>query len=144
MPSINKIPHTAMIPMHERGAQAYESLIGRAPQEALARVRERSPQLYETMIASAFAGPLSRPELPRAARELATVAILSAIGGAEEQLAAHVRAALGQGVMPSELLALAEHVAVYAGFPRAVNAVAVVDEVAADAGFARPPRLRRI
>jgi 3-oxoadipate enol-lactonase len=55
-----------------------------------------------------------------------------------------VRAALTQGVRPSELLALSEHVAMYAGFPRAVNAVAVVHEVAAEQGFPAQPRLQGV
>jgi 3-oxoadipate enol-lactonase len=126
------------------GVREYEALIGVAPAEGLAELALRSPQLYETLIDSAFAGPLSRPELGRIQRELATVAILAASGSADRQLASHARAALRLGVAPSELLALCEHVAVYAGFPRALNAVAVVDEVVADDGLARPPRLRRI
>jgi 3-oxoadipate enol-lactonase len=96
------------------------------------------------MIASAFAGPLARPELSRPARELATVAILSALGGAERQLGVHARAALAHGLRPSELLALAEHVSLYAGFPRALNAAAVIAQVAGEAGFPGQPRLRRV
>src|SRR4051812_1274667 len=144
MSTETKHHNNSTVPTQERGAQAYEALMHQAAQEALAPLRERSPQFYETMLASAFAGPLSRPELPRAARETATVAILSAIGGAEKQLATHVRAALGHGVAPSELLALAEHVALYAGFPRAANAITVIDQIAAEAGFPRQPRMRRV
>jgi 3-oxoadipate enol-lactonase len=41
-------------------------------------------------------------------------------------------------------VALCEHVAVYAGFPRALNALEVVDAVLAEAGLVRPARLRRV
>lgn len=54
---------------------------------------------------------MTRAELPRAAREIATVAILVAMGPAERQLASHAAAALRAGVSASELLALCEHVA---------------------------------
>jgi 3-oxoadipate enol-lactonase len=104
----------------------------------------RAPQMLETLLASGFAGPLSRPELSRRDRELATVAVLAAIGGADAQLAVHLRAALRQGIAASELLALAEHIALYAGFPRALNVVATIDETIAQAGLDRPPRLERI
>lgn len=57
------------------------------------------------------------------------VAILAVMGAAERQLASHAAAALRAGVSASELLALCEHVAVYAGFPRALNALTVVDKV---------------
>lgn len=75
---------------------------------------------------------------------MATVAILAAIGGAERQLATHTRAALHNGVAAAELLALAEHVSLYAGFPRAINALTVIDEVLAEAGIARPSVLHRV
>jgi 3-oxoadipate enol-lactonase len=126
-----------------RGEREYEALIGSAPGEALAELRLSSPQLYEAVV-DAFGGPLAEAELGHAARELATVAILSAAGGAERQLAVHARAALRAGLAPSELLALCEHVAVYAGLPRALNALAVIDEALTDAGAPRPPSLRRV
>ena len=129
---------------NERGLREYEALMGTPAGEALDAIRRRSPDIHETMIETAFAGPLSRPELGRADRELATVAILAALGGAERQLAAHARAALHQGITASELRALCEHVALYAGFPRALNALTVVDEVAGEAGLAPPPQPRRI
>ena len=118
--------------------------MGTAPADTLAQLRDRAPLIYDTLIESMFAGPLSHPELGRTQRELATVAVLAALGGAERQLAIHTRAALQLGLQPSELLALCEHVAAYAGFPRALNAVAVVDEVAREAGHPRPPRLRHV
>ena len=118
--------------------------MGTPPQEALADVRRRSPQLYDEVVEGAFGGALVHPDLSRAARELATVAILAALGGAERQLATHARAALRNGVAATELRALCEHLAVYAGFPRALNALAVIDEVLAESQIARPPELRRV
>lgn len=128
----------------DRGRLEYTALMGTVAEEALAEVRLRSPHLYDAVLEGAFGGPLAHPELGRAAREMATLAILAALGGAERQLATHARAALHNGVAGSELLALAEHVSVYAGFPRALNALAVIDEVLADAGAGRPAVLRRI
>src|SRR3954452_9379451 len=127
-----------------RGEREYRALIGSDPWASLGELALRAPQMLETLLASAFAGPLSRPELSRRDRELATVAALAAIGGADAQLAVHVRAALRHGIAASELLALAEHIALYAGFPRALNAVATIDETIAQAGLDRPPRLGRV
>src|SRR3954469_8773081 len=125
------------------GTHEYQGLIGTTPDTSLAELRARSPQLYGSLI-DAFGGPLAHAELGRAERELATVAILAAGGGAERQLAVHARAALHQGVAPSELVALAEHVAIYAGFPRAINALAVIDEVVLESGGLRPSPLRTV
>jgi 3-oxoadipate enol-lactonase len=126
----------------EKGREEYRALVGGDPDTGLAEVRRRSAAMAETMMEGPFAGTLSRPELSRADRELATVAMLAALGGAEKQLATHARAALKQGITRSELVALAEHVSVYAGFPRALNALAVIDEAAPASGAFTPRRVR--
>ncbi|MET7305276.1 alpha/beta fold hydrolase [Embleya sp. NPDC005575] len=126
----------------DRGRREFAGLMGVPTDAALAEVRARSPQLYDGMVDSA--GALTNAELGRADRELATVAMLAALGGAEPQLAVHVRVALRQGRTPEELLALCEHVALYAGYPRALNALAVVDAVLTEAGIARPAALRPV
>jgi 3-oxoadipate enol-lactonase len=129
---------------HERGQREYKGLMGSSPEETLAEVRLRSPHMYDALVEGAFGGTLAQAELSRAAREIATVALLAAAGGAERQLATHVGAALRNGVAASELLALCEHVAVYAGFPRALNALEVVDQVLTDAEIPRPAPLRLV
>jgi alkylhydroperoxidase/carboxymuconolactone decarboxylase family protein YurZ len=101
----------AAMDRHSRGQREYEPLIGSPSAKALAELRLRSPQLDEAVV-EAFDGSLAHAELERAARGLATVAILAAGRAAERQLATHAKAALGTGLAPSELLALCrEHVA---------------------------------
>ncbi|GAB3974597.1 hypothetical protein GCM10029978_056620 [Actinoallomurus acanthiterrae] len=129
---------------NERGLREYAALIGGSAEEQLAGIRAASPHMYETMIETGFAGPMARPELGRAARELATVAVIAALGGADDKLAVHVRAALRQGIGADELRALAEHVALYAGFPRGLTALSVIDGVLAEAGVPAPARLRKV
>ncbi|TDD66776.1 alpha/beta fold hydrolase [Actinomadura darangshiensis] len=129
---------------HERGRREYEGLMGRKPEEALGAVLRTSPQMFEAVVDGAFGGALARPELARRARELASVAIIASAGGAESRLASHVRGALRQGVEPSELLALCEHISVYAGFPRALDALAVVNDVLEEQGVPSPPQLHRV
>jgi 3-oxoadipate enol-lactonase len=129
---------------NDRGREEFEALIGGRPEDTLAEVRERSPELYDALIEGAFGGSLARAELTRADREIATVAILAAAGGAELQLTTHAAAALRAGIAPSELLALSEHVALYAGFPRALNALNVIDAVLTEHGHERPAALRRL
>jgi 3-oxoadipate enol-lactonase len=128
----------------DRGRSEYRALMGSSPEKTLAAVRLRSPGLYDDVVEGAFGGTLARPELSRAEREIATVAMLAAEGGAENQLVTHLGAALHNGVTPTELRALCEHVAPYAGFPRALNALAVLDEVLTEAGLPRPASLHRV
>ena len=72
------------------------------------------------------------------------MAILAAAGDAERQLATHGAAALRLGIAPSELVALCEHVSVYAGLPRALNALRVVDAVIGEAGGERSAALQSV
>ena len=128
----------------ERGRREFEALMGERPEELIGSLRQRSPELYETLLSFGFAGPMTRAELARADRELATVAVLSALGGAEPQLETHARAALHNGWAGSELRALAEHVALYAGFPRGLNALGAIDRALSAAGVPPSPELRRV
>ena len=65
-------------------------------------------------------------------RELATVALLTAIGTQPAALKHHLRAALAAGATREQIVHVLEQMAVYAGFPAALNGVASAREVFAD------------
>lgn len=69
-----------------------------------------------------------RPELSPRDRSLATVAALIA-GGNTEQLTFHLPYAVENGVTEAELVELITHLAFYAGWPRAMSALAVAKRV---------------
>src|SRR5262249_25090146 len=62
-------------------------------------------------------------------RELATVALLTALATKPLALGNHVRAALDAGASRSEVIEVIEQMAVYAGFPAALNGIAVARDV---------------
>ncbi len=64
------------------------------------------------------------PDLDRRTRSLITIAILAALGRAEE-LALHVRATSNTAVDPKDIAETLMHVAVYAGIPAANAAFAI-------------------
>jgi 4-carboxymuconolactone decarboxylase len=64
-----------------------------------------------------------------------TLALLAALGH-EHELALHVRAAIGNGVTPTEIGEVLMHTAVYAGVPAANAALRVAQEALADLGVA--------
>ena len=69
-----------------------------------------------------------RPELSTRDRSLVTVSVLIATGK-PAQLAGHLGRALDNGVQPSEASALLAHLAMYCGWPSAVSALEVYDQV---------------
>jgi 4-carboxymuconolactone decarboxylase len=72
----------------------------------------------------------SRPGLDRRTRSAITIAMLAALGS-EDELATHIRAALGHGLTLDEIKEVLLQVTVYAGVPRANRAFAVAREALA-------------
>lgn len=69
-----------------------------------------------------------RPELAPRDRSLVTVSALIATGKTP-QLAGHLNRALVNGLQPSEIAGVVTHLAFYTGWPNAVSALNVVEEV---------------
>jgi alkylhydroperoxidase/carboxymuconolactone decarboxylase family protein YurZ len=67
--------------------------------------------------------------LDAATRELATVALLTALGNQPAALKNHLRAALAAGASREEVIRVIEQMAIYAGFPAALNGIAAAREV---------------
>ena len=79
-----------------------------------------------------FGDICSRPGLDLRAREIATVAALAAMGNAQPQLKVHIGAALNVGVSREEIVEILMQIAVYAGFPVALNGLFAAKEVFAE------------
>jgi 4-carboxymuconolactone decarboxylase len=75
-----------------------------------------------------FGDVWERPELPKRDRSLITVAGLI-MGGNTEQLEAHLRIALTNGLTETELKEVMTHMAFYAGWPKALSAITVAKRV---------------
>jgi 4-carboxymuconolactone decarboxylase len=80
----------------------------------------------------AFGDVYARPGLSLCDRELATVAMLAAMGGCEPQLDVHLHAARNVGLSVDELREVVIQVAPYAGFPAAINAMRRLQSLEAD------------
>ena len=70
----------------------------------------------------------SRPGLSRAERSMITLTALATLRQ-DEELAMHVRAALANGLSPSQIREVLLQVAVYAGVPAANRAFAIAADV---------------
>jgi 4-carboxymuconolactone decarboxylase len=72
---------------------------------------------------------MSRPGLDLRSRQFATIAALTALGNAQPQLKVHITGALNVGCTPQEIVEVILQMAVFAGFPAAINALTVAREV---------------
>jgi 4-carboxymuconolactone decarboxylase len=97
-------------------------------------LRDIAPELSDWVIDFAYGDVVSRPELSLHTRELATVAALTALGNAQPQLKSHIKGALNAGCTPREIVEVIMQMAVYAGFPAAINGILAAKEVFAERG----------
>ena len=115
-----------------RGKQTLDVISGGTTSQVLASLAQTSPDLAQWIIDFAYGQVLSRPQLDLCTRELATVAALTTLGNAPRQLTAHVNGALNAGCKPEAVVEVVTQMAVYAGFPAALNGIAVVKDVFAE------------
>lgn len=110
---------------YERGRRRIEEVDGRAQ----ARLVERWGDLGRYIVEFAYGDVYSRPGLSLREREIAAIALLTALGGREPQLKVHLDAALEAGLTAAEVEEVVIHTVPYAGFPTAINAMRAFREV---------------
>ena len=114
---------------YQRSLARLAEIDGEAGQKVVAGLSDIAPDLARYVIEFPFGDVYSRPGLDLRARELATVAALTALGTARPQLEVHLHAALNVGCTREELVEVITQMAVYAGFPAALNGMEVVRAV---------------
>jgi 4-carboxymuconolactone decarboxylase len=105
-------------------------------QDRLARGRRAldiAPDFATYVIEFPFGDIYSRPGLDLRSREIATIAALTALGNASPQLKVHIHAGLNVGLSRDEITEVIMQMAVYAGFPAALNGLFAAKAVFAEA-----------
>jgi 4-carboxymuconolactone decarboxylase len=105
----------------------------KAPSAAARMFGEFAPALVGFTDDTLFGQVWTRPELSPRDRSLITVASL-VTSGATAQLVGHLARAKANGVTEDELIEAITHLAFYAGWPKAMSAMAVAKEVFAADG----------
>lgn len=101
-----------------------------SPRSALAAV---APKLAELTTEVLFGDVWERPELSKRDRSLLVIAVLTALYRTD-QLRGHIGRGLDNGLSRDEIAEIITHVAFYAGWPTAVNAANIAQEVFAQRG----------
>jgi 4-carboxymuconolactone decarboxylase len=87
-------------------------------------VAEVAPDFARMVIEFAFGDIYARDALNLKSRELIAIAALAASGNAGQQLRVHVESAASCGISKAEVVEVLMQIALYAGFPAALNALA--------------------
>jgi 4-carboxymuconolactone decarboxylase len=111
--------------LYDIGMRVRREVLGEAHVDrAQARQTSLDSTFQHLITEMAWGAVWARPDLDRRTRSLVTIAILAALGRADE-LALHIRATENTGVTHSEIAEALLHVAIYAGVPAANSAFAI-------------------
>jgi len=113
----------------DKGLEKFKEIKGEGAEASLEGLQSLNPDLAKFVREFPFGDIYTRPELDIKSREIATIAALSALGNAPKQLKVHIGCALNTGVKRQEITEIILQMAVYAGFPAAINAMQTVHEV---------------
>jgi 4-carboxymuconolactone decarboxylase len=112
-------------PVYDAGMSVRREVLGdEHVDRAIENTTDFTAPFQEFITRYAWGGPWSRPGLDRRTRSAITLAVLTALGR-ENEIAMHVRAALGNGLTQAEIGEVLLHTAVYAGVPAANSAFAI-------------------
>jgi 4-carboxymuconolactone decarboxylase len=113
----------------DRGQRALSRIDGSAGEKVIASLADIAPDFARYIIEFPFGDIYSRPGLDLKSREIATIAALAAMGNARPQLVVHIAGALNVGCSRQEVVEVLMQMAVYAGFPAALNGLSAAKEV---------------
>lgn len=117
---------------YTRGLEKLNEIDGKAGQQVIESLQDVAPDLAKYVIEFPFGDIYSRPGLDLKTRELITVAALTTLGNCQPQLKVHIGAALNVGCTQEQIIETIMQMAVYAGFPAALNGAFAAKEVFAE------------
>ncbi len=116
----------------ERGQQALSRIHGHIGEGVMAALQDIAPDFARMIIEFPYGDIYSRGTLSPRDRQIATLASLTTLGYASKELRPHIQAALNVGCTRQEVIEVMMQMAVYAGFPAALNAIMVARDVFAE------------
>jgi 4-carboxymuconolactone decarboxylase len=112
-----------------RGLAKLKEIDGQAGENVIESLRDIAPDFARLLIEFPFGDIYSRPGIDLRTRELAVVAALTATGNAAPQLRVHIHGARNVGCSQQEIIEVIMQMAVYAGFPAALNGLFAAKEI---------------
>jgi 4-carboxymuconolactone decarboxylase len=114
---------------YRRGWEKLKEVDGEAGERVIDSLKDIAPDFARLLIEFPFGDIYSRPGLDLKSREIAVVAALTALGNALPQLKVHIHGALNVGCTRQEVVEVIMQMAVYAGFPSALNGLFAARDV---------------
>jgi 4-carboxymuconolactone decarboxylase len=112
-----------------RGKALLERIDGDAGRRVIEALADIAPEFADLVFEFPFGDIYARPGLGLRDREIATIAALAALGTAPAQLKVHIEGGLNVGLSQAEIVEILMQMAVYAGFPAALNGLFAAKDV---------------
>lgn len=116
----------------DKGMKTRRQVLGDAHVDKAEAAKTPLDEAFQTFIAEGAWGSVwSRPHFTHRERSIVTLSLLAALGNFEE-VAMHTRATANTGATKEDLIEAMLHVAVYAGVPKANQAIKIIKQTYAE------------
>lgn len=113
----------------EKGVETLNKIDAEGAERIKELLKDIAPDMAKFIVEFPYGDIYSRPGLDLKTRELITIASLVTLGNAPKQLKVHIQNALNVGCTKEQIVEVMMQMAVYAGFPAALNGLLAVKEV---------------
>ena len=114
---------------YSNGLKNLEKIHPEASKALIESLKNIAPDLGRFVVEFAYGDVYGREGLDLKSRQIATLAALIALGDTKPELKDHIKGALNVGCNRQEIIEVIIQMAVYAGFPRAINGISAAKEV---------------
>lgn len=114
---------------HQKGLDLTIAIFGNVLEQMSESSPENQKHIPEYLAANCFGDYVTRKGIDLKTRELLTFSMLLSLGGCESQLKGHTQGNLNLGNDKEVLLSVVTQLIPYVGYPRALNALSVLNEV---------------
>jgi 4-carboxymuconolactone decarboxylase len=114
---------------YEKGMEMLKKMNPTSYKQLEDNLEDIAPDLARFVAEFPYGDVYTRPGLDLKTRELVTIAAITALGTAPLQLKSHIKGALNVGCTREEIVEVLIQMAIYAGFPAALNGVYAAKEV---------------
>ena len=114
---------------YNKGWEKLKEVDGSAGEKVIDSLKDIAPEFADLLIEFPFGDIYTRKNLDLKSREIATIAALTVMGNASPQLKVHIHAGLNVGCTKEEIVEVIMQMAVYGGFPCALNGLFAAKEV---------------
>jgi len=114
---------------YQRGRKLLTHIHGKRGLDAIDGMADVAPDLCRFVYEFPFGDIYPRKGLDLHSRQIVTLSVLATLGNAAPQLKAHIYGSLNIGVKREEIIEAFMQIAIYAGFPAALNALKIARDV---------------